>query len=331
MQKNIFYLLLFSSIISCSGNDSSWSKEKKNYPASLLNLTTLLTEDENDVSFPIWFNDSIIRAHGIKKITRKSFPKNVNDEGKATTISSTVPREIREFLFDSKGNLTELNVHNYYDDREIGSVLLSYSGVRGFFGFTLVARNTFVSKTTKPFEDEESIDPEKREFDFKIHVKRKNYNNCLVYQDMETGDYLFCIPRKKFWGVMSVDSLLAPNPKDQIILGTPKFPYKKYQVSNKVNERNVRLYTYQKNHRKVIKSWVKKDYPFDHKRDFIYNKKGICTGYIDSTFSDSVFVTRNISEIHYNKKKEPIRIIHKKENLANETEFFSLETFEYSK
>ena len=36
-----------------------------------------------------------------------------------------------------------------------------------------------------------------------------------------------------------------------------------------------------------------------------------------------------VSEIQYNKKKEPIRIIHRKENAENETEFFSLELFEY--
>ena len=89
------------------------------------------------------------------------------------------------------------------------------------------------------------------------------------------------------------------------------------------------MFTYQKKHRKVINNFIKKEYPFDYKRDFIYSKKGICRGYIDSTFSDDVFVTRNVSEIQYNKKKEPIRIIHRKENAENETEFFSLELFEY--
>jgi hypothetical protein len=214
MVKNILLLVLLITIsVSCGDDDTALTKEKKQYTASFLNLSTLLTEDENDVSFPIWFNDSIIRAHKIKKITRKSFPRRSGDEGNNSQISSTVPREIREYYFNAKGNLIQLNVHNYYDDREIGSVLFSYSGIKDFFGFTYVEKNTFVSKTAKPFENEESLDPEERELDFRIHVKRKNYNKCLVYQDMETGDYLFYIPRKKFWGVMSVDSMLAPNPR----------------------------------------------------------------------------------------------------------------------
>jgi hypothetical protein len=86
----------------------------------------------------------------------------------------------------------------------------------------------------------------------------------------------------------------------------------------------VKLFSYQKKHKKVLKNWLKKEYPFDHKRDFLYSKKGICLGYIDSTFSDDIFVTRNI-----NKKNEPIRIIHRKENTSNAAELFSLELFEY--
>jgi len=331
MIKNRFiFILILLITASCGGdNDDSLLKEKKEYPPSLLNLNTLLTDDENDVSFPTWFNDSIVKAHGIKKIIRKSFPKNKDDDGKSADFSSTVPREIREFSFNAKGSLIQLNVHNYYDDREIGSVLFSYSGVKGFFGFASVTQNVFVSKTSKPFEDVESLDPEVRELDFRIHVKRKNFNKCLVYQDMETGDYLFYAPINKFWGVLSIDSLLAPNPKDVIVLGTPKHPLKKYQVSNKVNEKNIRLYTYQKKHKKVIKYWIRKEYPFNHKRDFLYSKAGICTGYIDSTFSEDLFVMRNVSEIQYNKKDEPIRIIHRKENSSDETKLFSIELFEY--
>ena len=332
MTKTIgFFLFLISISTACSGDGNSLlSRSKKKYPVSLINLNTLLSEDENDVSFPTWFNDSIIKSHGITKIIRKSFQRNSMENDEIAGLSSTVPREIREYYFDEKGNLIQLNVHNYYDDREIGSVLFSYSGVKDRYGFSTVKRNVFVSKTTKPFaENDEPLDPEVRELDFRMHEKRKDYNKCLVYQDMETGDYLFFIPQKKYWGTLSVDSILAPNPKDVVIWGTPKHPTKKYQVSNKVYEKNVRLFNYQKGNYKTIQNWVKKDYPFDQKRDFLYTKKGFCNGYVDSTFSEDVYVTRVITEIQYNKKHEPIRVIHRKENPTNKAEFFSLETFEY--
>ena len=334
MRKNLHtFCIVLLLLTSCNSGDSVvLTTEKQTYPASLLNLSTLLIEDENDVSFPMWFNDSMIKAHRIKKITRKSFPRNNFDDEESSSVSTTVPREIREYYFDEKGFLIQLNVHNYYDDREIGSVLFSYSGERDGYGFSKVKRNTFVSKTTKPFaENDEPLDPEKRELDFRMHEKRKMYKRCLVYQDMETGDYLFYILNRKFWGALSIDSMLAPTPKDNLVWGKPHRPTKKYQVSNKVNESNVRMISYYKSHSKIIKSWVKKEYPFEQKREFTYNKKGICVGYIDSTFSEEMYVTRVVSEIQYNKKKEPIRIIHRNENPIEERQFFTLESFEYEK
>lgn len=328
-----FLVILISISTGCSGEGNSlFFKKKKVYQSSLINLNTILSEDENEVSFPTWFNDSIIKAHRIRKITRKSFLRNNDLKSEERNVSGKTPREIREYYFDENGNLIQLNVHNYYDDREIGSVLFSYSGIKDYYGFSKVKKNTFVSKTTIPFsENGQSLDPESRELDFKMHEKRKDYNKCLVYQDMETGDYLFFIPRKKYWGAMSVDSILAPNPKDMVVWGTPKHPIKKYQVSNKVNEKNVRIYEYQAGNSKICKTNIRKDYPFIYKRDFIYSKQGYCNEFIDSTFSEDIYVTRVISEIQYNKKNEPIRIIHRKENASNETEFFSLETFEYEK
>lgn len=334
MRKNIFTLCLLTYLLTCceSIDNAVYNNEKQSYPTSLINLCSLLTEDENDVSFPTWFNDSLIKAHGIKKITRKSFPRNNFDDEELSSVSSTVPREIREYYFDEKGFLIQLNVHNYYDDREIGSVLFSYAGIRDGYGFSKVKRNTFVSKTTKPFaENDDPLDPETRELDFRMHEKRKTYKKCLVYQDMETGDYLFYILHRKFWGSLSIDSMLAPTPKDNLVWGKPSHPSKKYQVSNKVNENNVHIINYYKKHPKIINSWVKKEYPFEQKREFNYNDKGICIGYIDSTFSEEAYVTRVISEIQYNNKKEPVRIIHRNESPTKEKQFFTLEIFEYEK
>ena len=331
MMKNVCFLIsLIFALFACKSDIGSIGTNKDGvYLPTLINLNTLLTEDENDVSFPIWFNDSIIKAHKIKKITRKSFARNSFEEGKLVSVSSTVPREIREYYFNEKGILIQLNVHNYYDDREIGSVLFGYFGIKDSYGFSQVKRNKFVSKTEKPFaENDDPLELETRELDFRMHQKMKSYNKCLVYQDMETGDYLFYIPNRRNWRPLVIDSMLIPTPKDNLVWGKPMHPTKKYQVSNKINEKNIRQYTYQKNQKKQLLNWVKKEYPFDLKRDFIY-KKGICTEYIDSTFSENIYVTRIISEIQYNKKKEPIRIIHRKESATSEKQFLNLEIFEY--
>jgi hypothetical protein len=332
-KKLSFFWCLLLLTYSCNEISTVPSSEiKKEYRKSLINLISLHSEDENEVCFPTWFNDSIIKAHGITKITRKLFARNHDNQDQSLNVSSTVPREIREYFFDESGNITQLNVHYYYDEREIGSVLFSYSEKKDHHGYSKVQRNVFISKTANPFsKNDESIDPEVRELDFKMHEKKVDYKKCLVYQDIETGDYLFYMPQKKYWGALSVDSILRPNPKDIIICGTPNHPYKKYQVSNKIYEKNVRLYSYFEKDKNLLKYWLKKEYPFEFKRDFVYSLKGICNQYIDSTFSENTFVTRIVSELQYNADEEPIRVIRRKENSSHETVFFSLSTFNYEK
>jgi hypothetical protein len=246
------------------------------------------------------------------------------------SIHGAVPREMREYFFNQLGAIIQLNVHYYYDDREIGSILFSYTGEKDTYGYSEVKRKTIVTKTAKRIsETHQFFDPEVRELDFKMFVKRKGAKKYLAYQDMETGDFSYFLLNSKYWGTLSVDSILKPDPKDIIGWGTPLFPSKKYQVSNKVKEQNVKMFIYDKQSGKFPDYWLKKVYPFDYKRSFTYNNKGICNGYIDSTFADEVYVTRMISIFQFNKKEEPIMILHQKENASNDKEYFSIETYTY--
>ena len=330
LHKLSIFLLLFA-ISGCSDNSEELDKLTNDVKkSSIFHLNTLLTEDENDVSFPIWFTDSIIKAHKIKKITRKTFKLDREVQNPLKSIHGAVPREMREYFFNQLGKIIQLNVHYYYDDREIGSILFSYTGEKDAYGYSEVKRKTIVTKTTKRIsETHEFFDPEVRELDFKMFVKRKGAKKYLAYQDMETGDFSYFLLNSKYWGTLSVDSILKPDTKDIIGWGTPLFPSKKYQVSNKVKEQNVKMFIYDKHSVKVPDYWFKKVYPFDYKRSFTYNNKGICNGYIDSTFADEVFVTRMISNFQFNKKEEPIRILHQKENASNDKEYFSIETYTY--
>lgn len=324
------FLLLLAA---CSQKEDIQIKLLKGHSkSSIFNLNTLLTDEENDVSFPIWFNDSIIKSKRLFKITRKTFLLNGRKENPFKTISGAVPREMREYYFSNQGVIIQLNVHYYYDDREIGSILFSYTGEQDAFGFSQVKRKTIVTKTAKRIsETHELFDPEERELDFKMHVKRKGSRKYLAYQDMETGDFVYYMLKPKYWGVLSIDSILKPNPRDIVAWGTPEFPSKRYQVTNKVNEHNVKEFIYDSGQPDVLSYWIKKVYPFDYKRTFSYNKKGVCNAYTDSTFAAGEYVTRMISTIHLNKKNQPIYMLHEKENPSNEKEYFSIETFEYEK
>jgi hypothetical protein len=140
----------------------------------------------------------------------------------------------------------------------------------------------------------------------------------------------------KFWGPLSVDSILSPTPKDVIVLGSPYFPSKIYRVQNKVNEMDVQSFVYWKNSKtkqktrnKNIQTLIRQEYPFEFKRTILTDKQGKCGEYIDSTFSEGKFLTRTLSEIHFNTKNLPVKIIHKKQVKSVSSNRLSIEILTY--
>jgi hypothetical protein len=293
--------------------------------AAVFRMNSFGTDAEKFISFPVWFNDSVIKANRITKITRDFYSFDPSDSEEIDMLNNEVPREKREYWFSSNGQLKDLKVTYFYDDQEIGSVHYTYVSAKDRFGY---AKAILVSDTNSVSDDEDK----EMDFPFKLHEKIHATSKYLAYRDEQTGDYLFFMMDKNYWGPLSVDSILKPTRKDIIVLGTTYFPSKKYQVSNKVNEKNVMSYTYNKKS-KVLESIHQQDYPFENRRTFVYNKHGFCTGYIDSTFTDKVFLTRIVSEVKTDKKMKPVKVFHTKENQNNETGRIAVEriSYEYKK
>jgi len=327
MRNLFFFLALFLNLLTACTDGSNYALDldKVNAHQSVFRMNAYGTEAEKFISFPVWFNDSVIRANNISKITRDFYSFDPADTSEIAMLTSEVPREKREYWFNEFGQLKDLKVTYFYDDQEIGSVHYTYVSPKDKHGFAKVV----IFSDTNSVTDLEEKD---MDFPFKIHEKAKETSKYLAYKDQQTGDYLFYMLDKKYWGPLSVDSILKPTRKDVIVLGTSYFPTKKYQVANKVNEKDVTRYAYNpKSH--VLESIQKQDYPFENKRYFVYSKNGFCTGYIDSTFTDKVFLTRIVSEVQTDKKMKPIKIVHTKENQNNETGRIAVEriSYEYKK
>jgi hypothetical protein len=325
---SILTLTLF--LFSCEGKKIPFLKKHKiNYQPSLLHLPTLLTEEENDASFPIWFNDSIIQEMGITKIIRKAYPRNKETDSTSLSVENRIPREVRTYYFYPNGNLKKLEVESYYDDRPISLTTFTYNILVDSIGYNLPMKKTTYFNQTKKEIEEEFVDPEKRNLDFRLHQFTKKEKDYYSYQDVETGDFVYFLINEKLWKPLSVDILLRPTRNDLIVFGSSYNPIKKYQVYNKVTEKNVKHYTFQKKSKETPNYWVKSDYPFENKRSFTYNNSGYCSGYIDSTFSDHQFVTKTWTEIIENDKRLPKMLIHKKTHKANTNIFYSIETYTY--
>ena len=111
----VIYLLT-----ACSGGESGMNKiEEARFQPSLFDMNTFETDAEKFISFPIWFNDSIIRAQHVHKITRDYFSFDPADTLEMKELYLEVPRERREYWFSENGGLKEMKISYFYDDQEI--------------------------------------------------------------------------------------------------------------------------------------------------------------------------------------------------------------------
>lgn len=317
-----FAAITFVFMTSCS-DESKFNgvKQKSSVESGILNMHILFTDAERNVSFPIWFKDSILTKEKISKITRKIYLLDEEDAFLNGKLDNTMPRETREYWINPNGSIGKFKLTYFYDDQEIGTVSFVYDDNKDIYGYAKVSR---VADSLSSLES----NGDDLNYYHNVHQKLKYSDKYLAYQNMHTGDKLFYMLQKKYWGPLSVDSIMQPNPKDIVILGDPRNPEKQYRVRNKVNEMDVIKYKYNSK-TNMIESITRFEYPFEIKRSFLNNKEGWCTGYIDSTFSDNIYLTRTKSEILFNKKKLPVSVSHKKENQQKKNGRITIEIFTY--
>ncbi|MFT6983382.1 MAG: hypothetical protein ACJAUD_002154 [Crocinitomicaceae bacterium] len=264
------------------------SKPSQNF---IFNMELMFSDSEQNASFPLWFDDTIVKKSGIKTITRNIYPLVSDDE-------IPMPKETRLYYFDEQGGLLSVSIKKFYENMIVQDVTFKYSKVKDEMGYSDVE----ILNGEQQIEDEG---------DYTIHVKEEYLNKFLVYSNLNSGNYLFYILDQKNWGTLTVDSLLNPTPSDLVVLGSTRKPQKKYQVHNTVSETNVVDYTYN-NNGEVINSIFFEKYPFYYRRYITYNDKGFCTGFIDSTFSANQYLNRIESSFQMNKKELPEKLIQKK-------------------
>ena len=260
--KAFFCIFSLLFLLGCSSDKNKLSNSKKAIVVSepLLNLHLMYSEAEQNISFPIWFNDSIIKARGIQKIKRS-----LVDENKANSTENlgNIPKRNHEYNFGKNGELKQLLVSNYYDNKIISTIKVVFSK-HASTGFAFTSVN-------------DELDYDHKEFPFLQMKEVKSGNNCSIYKDIHSDDRLFIVKNEKHWKPLTIDTLCKPNASDIIILGEYRRPTKKYKVKNIVEETDVRTYSSNSGRLEHIE-W--KDNPFEIKRSFVYLKYGQIKGFI---------------------------------------------------
>lgn len=263
---------------------------------------------ENELNFPLWFEDSLVKAHDIYKITKRIFKEEELDSNGFLAI----PNEKIEYYFDPNGYVDQLVIYSYLDDREISRANFIYEGNMLASGYRKVRALPLITLQKKNLKDEFAtdffLDVTNQYSLYSFKSKQKKY---LLFFDEEKKNNVFVMKQEKYWGPLSIDSILHPQATDWVILGSIRKPQKRFQVENTVNYSNVYKYEYWKSG--MIKARIKEIYPFTYKRSYIYKQNNDWVKYIDSTFSENEFLLRSVHKIVYDEYARPSEIIHIRE------------------
>lgn len=305
-------------LAACTSKEGKRQTNRDTIPKPFIfNMNLLFTDAENFVSFPIWFNDSVIRSAHVSQISREIIGSSVNDDN----TKSDAPHEIRDYYFNVSGFIDSMIVRYFFDDDFIGKVNVIFTSKPDYFGFANSQQWMILNAASAA--PDVTLDPL-----FKRHVKIKQSKKAVSFVEIGNSSHLHCMLTKKYWGPLSVDSIVHPNKADLIVHGTMRKPFKKYSVLNTVNEQNVQQFTYFEKSFSP-KTITRDEYPFLIERTFQYLKNGICNGFIDSTFSKKNFLATTKTYFEFGKNYFPIKVTKTRENSGSSKVIVGLEKFEY--
>jgi hypothetical protein len=306
----------FMSLLLLGCSEKAVKKEQPK-PLQIPLIHPLFFQEEiaSQLNFPFWFNDSILREQQIHTITWTIF-RSTEVEEETASHKQLSPKTKTTYTFDGNGRLIGLQRNDYSEGLTISSkkYVIIPSSDRLF--------SHVKQQQLTRLGDEDVMET----YTFMKPVR--NNERIQQYDDVYSDVRYHFFPDKKYHGALSIDSIGHPGSTDWVVLGTPFKPRKRYQVYNTVKESNVTRYRYRRGNYPERISWS--DYPFIQKRSFSYSGKGVFTGYIDSTYIDQSFVTRNVSWLKYDRKMRPVQVTHRKGHAASGANYETIEKITYT-
>ncbi len=310
--KNVFYFLLLIVFIGCSTKSDEKKQDVKEsfLEPNIFNLSFLYSEGEKIISFPVSFNDSLIQKNGIKEIERTFYFTSLDSIDAELIENEQIPDKKIKYFFNRDGATSKIQIINFYDNRLINTTEINYSDYQKDIGYAKIKMKESIGVNDFPFNE------------YKLIKKNEQLH---VFENVFSNNKLFIIPNSKYWKSLIIDTLCHPEKEDLIVWGSLKKPFKIYSVKNLVDESNVRDFKYENG---ILKSVDWTDDPFKIHRTFLFNKDGVCNGFIDSTFSMGGFVASSKFLIEI-KNNLPVSVFKERTNSTGNTSIFK-EVFNYT-
>lgn len=261
------------------------------YNPFVLRLQHFGNRTEMKPSFPLWFDDSIVKALGVKQITRRMISLNDPED--------TLDNEISEehiYRFNKDGVIDQWQVRSFYDNICFESVTLNYDCINTpSKGYCIIKKMKF-EHFNGGMQSESMTEH---------HIIESN-DRFEIFGEKSVSKELMFMKDSAYWGSISIDTVLHPDPEDVIVLGTPIEPHRQFQVENTVKQFNVVEYNYSKNG--MLTAMLQENYPFITKRHIRYGKDGNCEGFVDSIFIDDKYLSKKEYRFSLEKGGIPVEL-----------------------
>jgi hypothetical protein len=284
---------------------------------TVFNLQNMWNDFEKRVSFPNWFNDSIIQSRQISAIHRTIYEKPQSLKFDLDQDSVYLKEKI-SYYFYPNGHIKTLSITSYMEGEKIGTATFNYQNLKNRFGYNYAVLN-----------DTSSLNPKLLKSHYQIDSLYFMHPDYLSFMEKTSGNHLFVVLNTKKLDALMIDSILKPSFNDWIIQGNPRYPAKKYRIKNKVNQLGTTSFSYFKGNNQLMSS-VKEHFPFETRRSLITRAK-YCSGFIDSTFTNGSFLYKCVYTFSGHDIHIPEKVIIQKSDHDTKGTWETIEFYNYEK
>jgi hypothetical protein len=270
--RKIFIVLFILGACAGKKHESQPSKRQNEAHDFIFRMQLMYTDQEDEASFPVWFNEEMIAKQKISSITQTIYETEIKDAPKSL-------REKRQYYFNRNGMLRCVVIRSYYDDEQIGLIRYDYPTGHDAMGF---GQFHVVKDTSRLDFIEDANVPELKSVFYPFSIGK----DLRVFRNGQTGRRRYYYPKRR---IEKVDSIPEPQLYDQIVMGTVLKPTSNYFLGKDKIKVNLTRYIYSKKTGAIARILFYRG-PITTKRNFDFNSKGKCTGFIDSTFTNSKFL-----------------------------------------